>query len=161
MSLEISGSWAPANFLNWFTAFSCLISRAMQGPLVKLSTSWGNSGTTPFRSQQQQNYYLIITEKKKINHLFDISYEEYYFIDFKKFFWCWSIERKALQCRDFKSFLQNYINNLSRFFFEENVRLYHTACAVIEYCCGLQSIRKEEANFSLCRLSYYLCIYLI
>ena len=45
--VAISGSIGPHNYLNDFTAFSYLISKTRQGPLVKCSATELNSGITP------------------------------------------------------------------------------------------------------------------
>lgn len=47
--LAISGSWGPHSCLKLWTAFSCLISRAITGPVVRWSTSPLYSGSTPLK----------------------------------------------------------------------------------------------------------------
>lgn len=51
----ISGSIGPHNYLNDFTAFSCLISRTIQGPYVMASIIPTNSGSTPLYTSKNSS----------------------------------------------------------------------------------------------------------
>jgi len=53
--LAISGSVGPQSSLNDLTAFSCLTSRTMQGPVVMCSTIPTNSGSTPLYTSKNSS----------------------------------------------------------------------------------------------------------
>ena len=53
--LAISGSVGPQSSLNDLTAFSCLTSRTMHGPVVMCSTIPTNSGKTPLYTSKNSS----------------------------------------------------------------------------------------------------------
>jgi hypothetical protein len=52
-----SGSWGPQSSLNDSTAFYCLISKAIQGPVVSSKAIWVKSGSTPLYTYK--NYSAV------------------------------------------------------------------------------------------------------
>jgi len=62
----ISGSWGPHKSLNYLTEFSYLISKTIQGPVVKFSEIALNSGNTPLYTSK--NSSDVGLSKKKHLH---------------------------------------------------------------------------------------------